>query len=487
MKLNDKKAAIFVFILTAIGLLIIQLSATGISGETDSITHYQIARYAFKYPHFFLDHWGKPLFTILSSPLAQFGYIGSIAFNLFCGLLSGWFAYLISRKLNFKYAWVAILFTVFTPMYLFIMYTSLTEILFSLVLIAAIYLFVSGRFVWAAILISFIPFARTEGLMFILLFIPAFILVKRFKAIPFLLTGFIIFGLAGLPLYHDFFWFFAKMPYNSGGSALYGSGSFWFYFQNFDFILNYPLLILGITGLIYLVTGLKNLRESYRNVNFVTIYFIIIPAFFGFLFAQSFLWWQGMMGVLGSNRFMACVLPLFAILAVAGFEWIMNKAHFNRWIQAGFGIFILLIVILKPFSYRLIPMRPQNNFTVMQQLTSWLKTSKYNGRKTYYTDSSYPFFMDMDPFDQQKCFKQYSFENLDPASLLKAGELLIWDTQFSGFEGKLPFDSLMKNNNLRLLNIFTPVESFTVIGGQPYKLAIFVKAPRDNPITGITH
>jgi hypothetical protein len=37
----------------------------------------------------------------------------------------------------------------------------------------------------------------------------------------------------------------------------------------------------------------------------------------------------------------------------------------------------------------------------------------------------------------------------------------------------------MKNNNLRLLNMFTPAESFTIIGGSKYKLAVFIKAPRD--------
>lgn len=31
----------------------------------------------------------------------------------------------------------------------------------------------------------------------------------------------------------------------------------------------------------------------------------------------------------------------------------------------------------------------------------------------------------------------------------------------------------------RLFNIFTPVKSFTIIGGENYKLAIFMKAPRD--------
>ena len=119
--------------------------------------------------------------SILSSPLAQFGYTGAVAFNLICGLLSAWFAYLIAKRMEYRYAWVAIVFTIFTPVYLFIMFSSLTEILFSLVLISAIYLFISNRFIWSAIIISLIPFARTEGMMYIILFIPAFARMKQYN------------------------------------------------------------------------------------------------------------------------------------------------------------------------------------------------------------------------------------------------------------------------------------------------------------------
>jgi hypothetical protein len=453
--------------------------STGVDGETDSITHYQIARYAFKYPALFLDHWGKPLFTILAAPLAQFGYNGAIVFNLICGLLSAWFAYLIAQKLNNRHAWVTIVFTIFTPVYLFIMYTSLTEILFSLALIASIYLFADKRFIWSAVVISFIPFVRTEGMMYILLFIPALLWMKQYKSLPFLATGFILFSFAGWPVYHDLFWFFTKMPYNQSGSQLYGSGAFWYYFGQLDFVINYPLLILAITGIIFIlknsITGIRNLHD----IKYVTLYFLLIPAFFGFVLAQSFLWWKGMMGVLASTRFMACILPISAIFAVTGFEWIMEKARPFRLIYSILFVFILSIVVYKPFTYGKLPMKTGINFAVMEQLTTWLKTSPYAGRKAVYSDSMYPFYMGIDPADQQKCFKIYNFENIDPSTNMKPGELLIWDAQFSGFEGHLPFDSVMKNNNLRLLNIFTPVEAFTIIGGQKYKLAVFMKAPHD--------
>lgn len=478
MKITNKTLAPIILLITATMLIVVQRLSTGVDGETDSITHFQYARYAFKYPAFFLNHWGKPLFTILASPLAQFGYTGAVVFNLICGLLSAWFAYMISKRLEYRHAWVAIIFTVFTPLYLFIMYTSLTEILFSLVLITAVYLFVSKRFIWSAIIISLIPFARTEGAMYIFLFMPALIWMKQYKALPFLFSGFVFFSILGLPQYHDFFWFFTKMPYTISSSALYGSGSFWYYFGMLDYTMNFPLIILSLTGLIYIILNIRAAFIGHHEIKNVTLYFLILPAIFGFILAQSYLWWRGL-GVLASDRFMACIFPLVAIIAVAGFDWIMEKAKFNRFIYIILGTFIISLVAYKPFAYNKLPMKTGINFVVMEQLATWLKSTPFSNRKAFYSDSMFPFYMDIDPFNTQKCFKIYNYENIDPASLMQNGELLIWDAQFSGYEGHLPFDSLLKNNNLRLLNIFTPVESFTIIGGARYKLAVFMKAPRD--------
>jgi hypothetical protein len=478
MKFTNKSFAIVVLVITAFVLAILQWLSTGVYAETDSITHYQLARYAFKYPEFFLNHWGKPLFTILAAPLSQFGYAGAVAFNLLCGLLSGWFAYLIARQLGFRHAWAAIVFTVFTPLYIFIMYTSLTEILFSLVLIVAIYLFVSRRFIWSAVVISLIPFARTEGVMFVVLFIPALLWMKQYKSLPFLLAGFVFFSLLGLPYYHDFFWFFTQMPYTTDSSLLYGKGSFWYYFMEMDYMLNFPLLILTGTGFIFILLNMKKGLQNLRDTRYATLYFLIIPSIFGFILAQSFLWWRGM-GILASTRFIACVLPLTAVIAVTGFDWVMEKARFSKLIYLPLGVFILGLVVYKPFTYNKLPMKTAMNLAVMEHTAEWLKSSQYSGRKAFYTDPAFPFYMDMDPFDQQKCFKIYSYIDIDPARILKPGELLIWDAQFAGYEGRLPFDSLMNNDKLRLLNIFTPVEGFTIIGGEKYKIAVFMKAPRD--------
>lgn len=242
-------------------------------------------------------------------------------------------------------------------------------------------------------------------------------------------------------------------------------------------------MILGLTGLVFLLFNLVKNLKNIHDIRFVTLYFLVIPSIFGFILAQSYLWWQGL-GILASNRFIACVLPLGAIITVTGFEWVMEKARINKVIYWGMGAFILSIVMYKPFTYNQLPMKTGINFAVMQNLTTWLKTTPYSNHKAYYSDPMFPFYMDMDPSDAERCYRAYSYENGDPSSIMKPGELLIWDAQFTGYEGHMPFDSLMINNNLRLMNVFTPVESFTIIGGEKYKLAVFMKAPRDTTRTG---
>lgn len=479
MEVTNKTIAPYILLFTGIALAGIQLLSTGVNGETDSITHYQIARHAFKYPQLFFDHWGKPLFTLLSAPFAQLGYIGSVVFNLLCGLWSSWFAYLIAKRLGYPNAWAAIIFTVFTPVYLFIMYTSLTEILFSLILISTIYLFLSKRYFGAAILLSFIPFARTEGLMFIMLFIPALVWMKQYKALPLLFTGFLVYSLVGWTIHQDLLWFITKMPYGSNGSELYGSGSFWYYFGKMNYILNYPLLAIEAIGLVLILLGIRTGVKNLKDIRQVTLYFLIVPSFLGFILVQSFLWWQGMMGVLASTRFMACILPLGAILALSGFNWLLSKVQSSKVVTTIAAVLMISAIIVVPFTYKVVPMETGKNFAVMENLANWLKKSPYANHRAFYSDPMFPFYMDIDPYDKTRCFSAYTYENTNPAKMMKARELLIWDAQFSGFEGKLKYDSLIKNEDLRLVNLFMPKEDFTIIGGEKYKIAVFMKAPRD--------
>lgn len=48
----------------------------------DGISHFSISNESWNEPALFLDHWGKPLFTLLSSPFAQLGFKWYVGFNI---------------------------------------------------------------------------------------------------------------------------------------------------------------------------------------------------------------------------------------------------------------------------------------------------------------------------------------------------------------------------------------------------------------------
>src|ERR1041385_266407 len=132
---KNSKEQVYCFaglIVLFIYFFILAYLSKGSSGGADAYVHYRIARYAFKYPHLFLDLWGKPIFTIFSSPFAQSGFLGIKIFNILCALASGWFCYLICKKLNLKDSPFVIVFVCFAPMYYLVMISVLTEIVFSL-------------------------------------------------------------------------------------------------------------------------------------------------------------------------------------------------------------------------------------------------------------------------------------------------------------------------------------------------------------------
>ena len=106
--------------------VVVALLSAGAYGGADNFIHYRLSRYAFQHPQFFIDHWGKPLFTILSSPFSQFGFQGIKVFNVIIGLLAAMFAWLTARELNYAHSWLAIVFCCFAPVFTLMMMTGMT-------------------------------------------------------------------------------------------------------------------------------------------------------------------------------------------------------------------------------------------------------------------------------------------------------------------------------------------------------------------------
>jgi hypothetical protein len=474
MKLSKNKTVFFIISVLFIFLLVVLYISEVYVAEVDSITHYHFARYALKYPGLYLDHWGKPLFTLLSSPFAQFGYKGIAAFNVLSGVLSALFAYLTARNISIKNAWTIPFIVIFIPVYFVNMFTALTEVLFSLVLIAAIYTFSVRRYILSAVIISFIIFIRTEGMMFIVLFAIAYFFIRNYKAIPFLFTGFIIFGLAGLPVYGDFFWFITEMPYGAHGSELYGSGSFWDYFKHAKMIIGIPAGILLSAGTIVLLFRLLRNHQNRQSPGWVTLYVLIIPAFWGFVLVQSILWWQGLFGVLFSYRFMVCVMPLAAIIAAATFDPIQKALVKYGWLYYLVLSIVLIIGIRTTLIMHKIPFKTDPGRKTIKEAANWIKSYEGDYGRIFYFDPSLVFYLDLDPYDLSKSIQNLS-NRTNPECNLEPGDLLVYDPHFGGFENRIPLQNIEGNPNFDKLAEFNPDPPYQAPGDVPYFVSIFLR------------
>lgn len=454
-------------ILTVFWLIISSLSE-GSTDFADSLIHYKFARKAFEQPELFLDLWGKPLFTILASPFAQFGYLGAKIFNLIVALLTAWFGYKTAKLINIRYSWLFPVFLLFFPVYAVTLISSLTEIIFGLVLMISVFLFFRKNYIWSAIVISLIPFARTEGFGILAAFAFVFLVNKQFRSLPFLLTGTLFFSLIGWNHHHDFFWVFTKIPYSSG-NTVYGSGEIFFYWKDAEWIFGTPLKLLILAGTLTIFYQIVRnvVKDHHLNHSAMNEFLLVWLIFIGYILFQSFIWYKGILAVLGSHRFIACVAPIGALIALRGFDSVVQLLSIKKWLSIMAILLILFFVIKKPFSLYQFPIKPDPKGIVFKEASTWFRNSDFNNRKVFYSDPVLFHFLKLDPYDKTKS------EELTPSKIgfeqyVPTGSVIFWDAQFSGNEGQLPDSRILQSTHFSILRSVYPETTFKTLGNRDY-------------------
>ena len=110
---TEKILFYLVVLLTFLSTTIIYLIADSPYDTGDGIVHYQIARYSWEHPHLLLYLWGKPFFTLISSPFAQFGLKGMYVFpNAECSrnfLVFVWYCFQNQPQIQMGHSCICIL------------------------------------------------------------------------------------------------------------------------------------------------------------------------------------------------------------------------------------------------------------------------------------------------------------------------------------------------------------------------------------------
>src|ERR1700741_2879164 len=153
--------------MAVVGVLLIFLFPG--SPEQDVDYHFCVARPAWVDHSYFVDVWGRPLFTALFAPVALLGFIPARFFALAISVAAAWQTYRLACDLRMSCAWLVFPFLLGQQTF-FELYSNLfTEPLFALVLVIALRHHFSGRIKSGMLVASLLPLARPEGVFVCLL------------------------------------------------------------------------------------------------------------------------------------------------------------------------------------------------------------------------------------------------------------------------------------------------------------------------------
>ncbi len=426
-------------------LTIIFFDGTGDDG--DSIAHYFFARYAPVHPQLYMNHWAKPLFVLISSPFAQFGFVGMKIFNLCVSLLSFYLTFLTAERLGIRNSLLVIVFLIFTPLYYVLTFSGLTEPLFALFLIGAIFLTIRKAWIPAALVVSLMPFVRSEGLISIMVFGLYFIITKKWKYLPWLLTGHLIFALAGYFVYHDLLWVFNKIPYASL-TQKYGSGPFLHFIYQLNYVIGIPLYLMLVAGIIsYPWQYLKKKTDIIPEE-----YLLVVLGFFTFLFAHSVFWYFGIFNSMGLKRVLLGVLPLIGLMALRGFNFLIEALPAGqKYIRLVAGSLLVIFVVIFPFTHNPAAIDWSKDLTLTgeQKLAKGVAGYVRNnpvgrGARLLYF---YPYLSEALQVDHFDSVKRLDL-SLKDLSSLQRDDRIIWDNWFAVVESHVTLETLAQTPGL---------------------------------------
>ncbi|MGB0177979.1 MAG: hypothetical protein ACPF9D_12490, partial [Owenweeksia sp.] len=299
---------VLIHALVLVALWVIAFTTNGIGGGGDSLTHYFISELTWERPLYFFDQWGKPFFTLFTSPWAQLGFIGMKLFNTLCGVLASLVTCLTAREL--KREWIiSIPFIAFiAPAFFSYLFSGLTEPFAALVSITSVWLCLSNRVSLGFLLAGFLPFCRSEAQVFLVFFFLFGLLNGHWKKIPLLFMGYLIYSVVGGFFLDSFLWVF-QSPYDSQGSV-YGHGVWYHYLQRLSVMLGIPGIALAGLGM------LQFFRRWFvlKNLNWKKEPWMVHGPFFALLSAHSLVWALGIYGSAGLERTLVTAFPFLWLI-----------------------------------------------------------------------------------------------------------------------------------------------------------------------------
>jgi hypothetical protein len=449
---NPEKAANILFVFIAFGLILACLLGDSLGEGGDSTTHYLYAKLSWENPSYFFYHWAKPLFTLLSSPFAQFGMKGMMLFNVFCSIAAAYLAKCTAKVLQFNYYYITGILVLSMPLILPVTLSGLTEPLSALLVILAVYCYLTNKIFWAIFLASILPFVRSEGLIIAGVFGALLLFEKRWKYLPVLAAGHLVFALLGWSYHHDFWWVFNKIPYATL-SSVYGNGN-WTHFVNQIYFCVQPFTFaMMLISLVYLPIEWVQKGWKMHWPKLFLIYGIVLA----FVAAHSAFWALGIFNSMGLNRVLVTIFPLCAVMAMQSIHAITTKLQVSSTYTQRFMLFFMGGILIFPTLNNpaatkfkeAIYINKQHQF-LRDALMPYLE-QKHPNKSYFFSETEIGLFTGKDIFEQKLWL--YPGAKVPPQNM-QIGDVFIFDSLLMAAERNISVTAIRQVTNLKEDTVF---------------------------------
>ncbi len=392
------------------------------SYQQDGGNHYLGARWAWAHPEFFVDVWGRPLFTLLYSLPARLGYTAAKLFTVAICLATAWQTWRLAEDLGLERAELAIPLLALQPSYLLLSAETMTEPLFALLFAIALRLHAQGRVVAGMIVASTLVLARPEG-FFVGLLWGVWVLCdwrdgrpwwRRLPATLWLASGAVAWWLAALVITGDPLYILHNWPPNWGATdAVYGTDPFWHYWKRRDEIVG-PLLVLPfLLGL-----GLLLVRRRMGVATSAVLAFFLLHSVFRV---------YGLFGSAGYVRYFVCVAPAIALITLVGWNAIANPLSRVR----GAVTIVAALALMESARIALLyvdSMPWSRDARAVSEMYGWFRAHEHSVRRLVWSQAYMCILFDRDPLERPAL----SADKARNFALLRespGGTLVFWDAE----------------------------------------------------------
>lgn len=446
--LNTKNKLFYtLFLVYSIVFLGIFFSCNGTGDSGDSIMHYLYAKYALHQHQLYFHHWAKPFFVLIASPFCQFGFKGVQVMNLLCALGTLIYTYKLAVKLNLKLPWIAVFIVITSPINYQLTLTGLTEPLFGFLLLLSFY-YLDRWMLISLIIISFLPFVRSEGIIISGSVFLYLLYDKKYKYIPILAFGHIVYALLGYSYYQDILWVFNKIPY-IGFHSNYGNGNLIHFVKSMHKIIGFSNAILLGISVLFLMKKTYDAFKKKISLNGSNLEILIIVTSVLFFLFHSIAWAFGWFNSFGLLRVLIPIIPFFAIIVNRFLENIVS----NIKLILIFFTVTLCITCLDQFIFKIDKYNLDISQVVNLKSYSYIVANKLNTHKIYTHAPYLKVLINKNPF-----LNEFSKEDLHSFKL-KQGDILVWDDWYSRIDNWIQKEDLDSNTQFRLLKVISKEES----------------------------